>query len=39
MERQAVAFTQHALIERSAGDPVLRAVLVRACVLVEVVAP
>lgn len=29
MERQAVAFTQHALIERSAGDPVLRAVLVK----------
>jgi hypothetical protein len=39
MERQAVAFTQHALIERAASDPVLRAVLVRARVLVEVVAP
>lgn len=34
MERQAVAFTQHALIERSAGDPVLRAVLILARVLV-----
>lgn len=29
LERQAVAYTQHVLIERSAGDPKLRAVLVK----------
>lgn len=34
MERQAVAFTQHLLIERSAGDPKLRAALIEARVLV-----
>ncbi len=39
MEHQAVAFTQQALIERSAWEPELREVLIRARVLVEVVAP
>lgn len=34
MERQAVAFTQHLLIERSAGEPKLRAALIEARVLV-----
>ena len=29
LERQAVAYTQHVLIERSASDPKLRAVLVK----------
>jgi hypothetical protein len=36
MERQAVAFTQHLLIERSAGDPKLRAALIEARVLVPI---
>lgn len=35
MERQAVAFTQHALIERAASEPELRLVLVAARVLAQ----
>lgn len=36
MERQAVAFTQHLLIERSASEPELRAVLIEVRVLVPI---
>lgn len=39
MERQAVAFTQHQLIDQSAGDPALRAVLVKVRVLVPLDKP
>ncbi len=39
MERQAVAFTQNALIERSASDPVLLVVLIKVRVIVPMVTP